>query len=245
MRPTTILALGAVVLMAVIANHGCESSDSLLEVAADTAPEVAADRACRDNWRLCRRDSQCCSGNCDGRRCRIAKKKKAAKPKPKKAACKKLLMRCTSNSQCCDGRCSGGKCLPKNQKTKKPKKTKKIACKKYMHSCSTHSQCCSKRCQWGVCASANVPGWSRGRASSYLDHHNRKPKKKKPKKKNCKKFWNYCTSNSQCCSGNCDGRFCKEKINKNCKKTWKKCSSHNQCCSKKCYNTRSGKKCFP
>jgi hypothetical protein len=51
---------------------------------------------CKRNGKHCKRDEQCCSGNCESGTCA--------------AACVSNGGSCTSSSQCCNGVCKGGTC---------------------------------------------------------------------------------------------------------------------------------------
>jgi hypothetical protein len=59
---------------------------------------AAADEECKPNGKKCRKDKQCCSGNCEGRKCAAA-------------ACTSNGGTCTSGSQCCSGNCKSGMCV--------------------------------------------------------------------------------------------------------------------------------------
>jgi hypothetical protein len=58
---------------------------------------ATADDECKPNGKKCRKDAQCCSGNCDSisRTC----------------ACRPNGGSCASNGQCCSGNCESGTCI--------------------------------------------------------------------------------------------------------------------------------------
>ena len=60
--------------------------------------EAAADQ-CKRNGKVCKKDKQCCSGNCSSGTCA--------------AACQPFGASCTADSQCCGGNCSSGTCQPR------------------------------------------------------------------------------------------------------------------------------------
>ena len=58
--------------------------------------EASADELCKPEGKKCRKDKQCCSGDCEGGKCA--------------AACTSDGGSCGSNGQCCSGRCASGAC---------------------------------------------------------------------------------------------------------------------------------------
>jgi hypothetical protein len=58
--------------------------------------EASADD-CKRNGKRCKKDKQCCSGNCEGGTCA--------------AACTSNSGSCTSGSECCSGNCKSGTCV--------------------------------------------------------------------------------------------------------------------------------------
>jgi hypothetical protein len=58
--------------------------------------EAGADELCKPEGKKCRKDAQCCSGNCEGGKCA--------------AACTSNGGTCSANNQCCSGRCASGMC---------------------------------------------------------------------------------------------------------------------------------------
>ena len=79
---------------------------------------AAADDECKPLNKKCRKNHQCCSGNCDttSRTC----------------ACQSNGGPCASNSQCCSGNCAGGTCA--------------AACLPDCEPCTEGSQCCGGAC---------------------------------------------------------------------------------------------------
>jgi hypothetical protein len=58
---------------------------------------AAADEECKPNGKKCRKNSQCCSGNCESGTCA--------------AACVPNGGTCAIGSQCCSGNCKSGTCV--------------------------------------------------------------------------------------------------------------------------------------
>jgi hypothetical protein len=94
---------------------------------------AAADEECKPLNKKCRKNSQCCSGNCS----------KSGTSRSGTCACQENGGTCGSNSQCCSGsKCSNGTC---------------VAClpNSLSSTCTDDSQCCSGICNTtssGSCA---------------------------------------------------------------------------------------------
>ena len=77
--------------------------------------EATADQ-CKRNGKACKKDAQCCSGNCEGGSCADAP-----------PACGANGATCTADTQCCSGICESGSC-----------RSCRIA-----STCASDSECCT------------------------------------------------------------------------------------------------------
>ena len=84
---------------------------------------VLADDECKRDGKKCRKNKQCCSGNCSGGTCA--------------AACVPTGGTCAADTQCCSGLlCDNGQCA---------------TCRSTGGSCTTNGECCSGNCSGGTC----------------------------------------------------------------------------------------------
>jgi hypothetical protein len=105
---------------------------------------AAADDECKPLERKCRKNHQCCSGNCS----------KSGTSKSGTCACQENGGTCGSNSQCCSGNCSSGTCAA----ACKPNFTEESLC-------VADSECCSGACvhsdpsdpSFGACLPCHCP----------------------------------------------------------------------------------------
>jgi hypothetical protein len=88
---------------------------------------AAADDLCKPTGKKCRKDTQCCSGNCS--------KSGTSRFGTCAAACTSNGGTCSSNTDCCSGNCPSGTCCGSNGV-----------------SCSTSGECCSGNCVSGTCS---------------------------------------------------------------------------------------------
>jgi hypothetical protein len=85
--------------------------------------EAAADRGgCKRNGKHCKRDNQCCSGDCSSSGTCVGG-----------LGCVPLAIPCISDEQCCNGFCGG----PKNGP---------FCCLVIGESCTADEQCCDRSC---------------------------------------------------------------------------------------------------
>jgi hypothetical protein len=103
---------------------GIAALATLVRVELGLAQEVGIQADCTFNGNACRRDSQCCSLNCNRRnRCK----------------CAGAGARCQTDAGCCTGYCRGAtptcRCIPNDSPV----------------ACQTHGDCCSRNCRNGTC----------------------------------------------------------------------------------------------
>jgi hypothetical protein len=94
---------------------------------------AAADEECKPLTRKCRKNEQCCSGNCS----------KSGTSRSGTCACQENGGSCANNSQCCSGICASGTCA--------------AACVANGGSCTSGSECCSGNCKSGTCVASCIP----------------------------------------------------------------------------------------
>jgi len=87
---------------------------------------AAADEECKSLTKKCRKDEQCCSGNCS----------KSGTSRFGTCACQENGGSCANNSQCCSGNCASGTCA--------------AACVGGCGHCTQDSDCCSGICFSGI-----------------------------------------------------------------------------------------------
>ena len=148
---------------------------ALLGAALASFPGVAWANDCRRLGRECRRDSQCCSGNCvsrgDDKVCACPQGQTLCKKPGGEGRCVNLqanerhcgscFNRCAEGEQCVSGACTptcaqngatcteGTQCCSGNC-VNAPTGT--CACKTYSSDCTNNSECCSGYCnQFGIC----------------------------------------------------------------------------------------------
>jgi hypothetical protein len=90
------LATGMMSRRRVLKVLGGSLAGGLLAVFGVGGGVAAADEGCKPNGKKCRKNAQCCSGNCANGTCA--------------AACVANGGACTSGTQCCSGFCKGGTC---------------------------------------------------------------------------------------------------------------------------------------
>jgi hypothetical protein len=89
---------------------------------------AAADEECKSLTKKCRKDEQCCSGNCS----------KSGTSRFGTCACQENGGSCASNGQCCSGNCGEDhKCA--------------AACGSLGATCTSGGDCCSGNCDSGFC----------------------------------------------------------------------------------------------
>ena len=100
---------------------------------------AAADDECKPVNAKCRKNHQCCSGNCS----------KSGTSRFGTCACQENGGSCANNSQCCSGNCASGTCA--------------AACTSNGGFCfSDDSECCSGNCSNSFCCPAGWMGLSNG-----------------------------------------------------------------------------------
>jgi hypothetical protein len=87
---------------------------------------AAADDECKPLEKKCRKNNQCCSGNCS----------KSGTSRSGTCACQENGGSCANNSQCCSGNCASGTCA--------------AACVGGCGHCTQDSDCCSGICFSGI-----------------------------------------------------------------------------------------------
>jgi hypothetical protein len=90
------LATGMMSRRRVLKVLGGSLAGGLLAVFGVGGGVAAADEGCKPNGKKCRKNAQCCSGNCANGTCA--------------AACVANGGACTAGTQCCSGFCKGGTC---------------------------------------------------------------------------------------------------------------------------------------
>jgi hypothetical protein len=141
---------------------------ALLGAALASVPGVAlADDDCRRFGRRCRRDSQCCSGNCvrrgDDKVCGCPEGQRRCNDrcvnlKRNENHCGSCSNRCAEGEQCVSGECTptcganGDSCDEGTQCCSDNCSNGTCACKPYSSACNNNGECCSGFCnQFDVC----------------------------------------------------------------------------------------------
>jgi hypothetical protein len=170
--------------------------------------EAAADDECKPTGKKCRKNQQCCSGNCS----------KSGTSRFGTCACQENGGTCSSGTQCCSGNCVSGTCAACPSGTM-PCGTQ--CCQTTGETC-VNGECCpnARVCTIGTSVTCCPEGQECGDGACCISNG----------------FDNTCTADTQCCSKICDflrGRF----FCSHCRSIGGICVA-GQCCIGTCENGR-------